>query len=471
MSSDALLNQIHNLRNKAKPLEMSGDEFLHHCQDALKFLIPLINTFNNAPGFPENSTTSALSQLEKLGLNQNGAIQDLISTQLTQGMETASGNFMGYIPGGGLPSGAIADLIVGVINRFSGYHYTSPGSANTENKVIRWFCELFDLGPEAWGCLTSGGTSASLNALLAARETLKDQAIERQVIYLTDQAHLSANRTLKTIGLNRSKIHSVGVNDRLQMDIPQLKQAIEVHLSEGIRPFMVIATAGTTNTGSIDSLSEVSDLCKKYGLWMHVDAAYGGLFMLTEEGQKKFKGIQNADSIMVDPHKGMFMPYGVGACLVKNHATLKAAFFQDAPYLVHKQEEARSPADYSFELTRHNRAPRIQLSLDLYGEAPFRAALQEKLLLTKWLYQSLKDIPGITLFSEPELTVVAFRADQDTNTEDLHQFILADGQLLLSTTRFHGRLWIRACLLSFRTHQENVKTLIDRVRSWGQKRF
>lgn len=459
-----LRDQITQLQLASSSLEISGEAFNEHCQEALGYLIPFINAIGDAPAMPERSKKPILDELKAKFPKPSTPLQRLIETQLDRGLETASGNFMGYIPGGGVLTSALADLVIGVTNRFSALYFGAPGAINTENEVIKWLCDLFNLGKNAWGCLTSGGTHATLTCFLAARESVDEQEVKKLVVYLTNQVHFAIHRSLKVVGLHKAHIHYVPTKADLTMDTNSLQEAIQTHLSQGLHPFLVIATAGTTNTGSVDPLESIMQIAQQHKLWMHVDAAYGGMFMLTEVGKQAFKGIEKADSIVVDPHKGMFLAYGVGAALVNNQEFLKSVFKEEAEYLPKADNElCRSPFDYSLELTRHNRAPRIRLSLDLLGEESFKNAILEKHLLALWLYQQLKLIKGIQLFAEPSLSIVAFRLSSDLATERLLDSIIADGLINVSATRIEKTFWIRVCILSFRTHIEHVECLVAKI--------
>ena len=468
-TQNSLLAEIASLRTRSATLDLSGADFRRYCEQAIEPLSVFIDGLADAPAFPAQSDHPISAEIG-LNSNKDAAVHRLIATQLEGGMEHGSGGFMGYIPGGGLLSAAVADLVVAVTNRYSGFTYSAPGAARTENQVIEWLSQLFGLGPNAWGCLTSGGTMATLNCLLAARETVDHMPAEKMGIYLTDQAHHAVSRTLKTLGLHRSAIHTVATDSRLRMDVADLSRAIELHRQQGVHPFLVVASAGTTNTGAIDPLPEIARVARENSLWFHVDAAYGGFFILSESGRALLQGIEQADSLVVDAHKGMFLPHGIGASLVRNADQLKAALQEDAPYLHHSAAPVskieRSPADYSFELTRHNRAPRIRLSLDLFGVEPFAAALSEKLLLARWLFQQLSQISGIEVLGQPELTVVAFRAASEAHTQALAEAVICDGQVFASPTRIRGEFWMRACIVSFRTHLEHVEALVSRVRAF-----
>lgn len=459
--------QIAQLQLASSSLEISGEAFYEHCQEAFNYLIPFINAIGNAPAMPELSNNPILTTVNTAFQEPSTPLQRLIASQLDRGIETASGNFMGYVPGGGVLTSALADLVISVTNRYTGLHFGAPGSTESENKVIKWFCDLFEMGSKAWGCLTSGGTHATLTCLLAARESVEEIDVNTLVIYLTNQAHFAVRRSLKVMGLHHAHIHYVRTHPDLSMDSRDLNASIQTHLAEGLRPFLIVASAGTTNTGSIDPLESISAIADKHKLWMHVDAAYGGMFMLTEVGKETLRGIEKADSVVVDPHKGMFLAYGVGVALVRNQRFLKSAFHEDAEYLSRTDTTDttanRSPVDYSLEMTRHNRAPRIRLSLDLLGVECFKSALLEKHLLARWLHQQLQLLDGVMVFAEPRLSVVAFRASSDLGTEKLLASITADGLINVSSTRLEETLWIRACILNFRTHMVHVESLIIRV--------
>ena len=465
---DSFRKEIAALRERSSALEMSGEEFQRHCETALAPLTAFIDGAGKAPAFAAQAENPLSSQIGG-ALTPSDPVHRLISTQLQGGMEHASGGFLGFIPCGGLPSAAIADLVTSVTNKYSSFSLSAPGAAATENEVIDWLCGMFGLGPDAWGCLTSGGTMATLNCLLAARATVEHVAVEKLAIYLTDQAHHAADRTLKTIGLHRSVIRIVPTDDQFRMKVVELSRLVQEDERNGLHPFLVIASAGTTNTGAIDPLEEIAKVARAHRLWFHVDAAYGGFFILSDLARAALGGIERADSIVVDPHKGMSMPQGTGATLVRDGELLKAALREDADYLPHTKsippKSERSPAEYSFELTRHNRAPRIKLSLDLYGEPAFAAALSEKLLLARWLFQELSQIAGVKVLGEPQLTVVAFRAESEKLTHEMLAAILHDGQVFVSPTRMRGEFWIRACVLSFRTHMEHMEALVERVRA------
>jgi aromatic-L-amino-acid decarboxylase len=253
------------------------------------------------------------------------------------------------------------------------------------------------------------------------------------------------------------------------MDPEALKAMVAEDREAGLRPFLVVPAAGTTNTGAIDPLGAVADIAEAEELWMHVDAAYGGFFQLTERGRERFAGIERADSITLDPHKGLFLPYGTGSLVVRNGAPLRDAHFVGAEYLQDRLPEAELPNwnEYSAELSRDHRGLRVWMPLVLHGVRAFREALDEKLDLTEHLYTALSETPGIEVPWAPQLSVVAFRVAGATDEEDraFLRRINDSKRVYLSSTTIEGRHVIRACIVSHRTHRARIDEAIEIIRA------
>ena len=235
----------------------------------------------------------------------------------------------------------------------------------------------------------------------------------------------------------------------------------------GLRPLMVIGSAGTTDVGAVDPLEAIARVAKKYDLWFHVDAAYGGFFLLTELGQSIIQGIHHADSVVIDPHKGLFLPYGSGVILVKHLKKLYESQHTTANYMQDTYEvDEYSPADLSPELSRHFRGLRMWLPLKLLGVAPFQAALDEKIYLCRYFYQAMKKLEGFELGPYPDLSITFFRYT-DTQ-ENLNQFnqklakaIQQDGRVFLSTTLINHQYYLRMAVLNFRTHKAEIDLALE----------
>lgn len=422
---------------------------------------------------PEALRAALDEPLPETGRDLEGLLERLFVDVPASGFHTAGPGFMAYIPGGGLPQSAAADLIAGTLNRYATVRAASPGMAAIEAVVVRWLCELVGYRAGALGTLTSGGSLATFSAVVAAREDRLGEDLAGARLYMADQAHGCVPRAARLAGLPRSALctlpTSAATGWRLQ---PQaLADAIARDRAAGRRPFMVVASAGTVNTGAVDDLVALSELCAAQDLWLHVDAAYGGCFVLTERGRARLAGIERADSIVLDPHKGFFLPYGTGALLVKDGAALYRAHRTSADYLPAMDDDlARlDPCQLSPELSRAARGVRLWLPLQLHGASAFRAALDEKLDLAAWAAEQLAARSQIDLIAPPELSLLAFRWTPPGVTGDaldalnvrLLEAINARGRVHLSGTKVDGRFVLRICVLSVRTHAAQLRMAIE----------
>ncbi len=392
-------------------------------------------------------------------------LQEFQALALTRGISTTSGRFFGYIPGGGLPSAAIGDYVAALTNRYAGIHAAGPGAAEVENSAIRWLIEMIGYPDRAWGTLQSGGSLATLAAVIAARDTRPPADWAKSAIYLTDECHHTIRKALHIAGLAHVPVRSVSLDEKLRMSTADLGRRIEEDRRDGLLPWMVFASAGTVNTGAVDPMEEIAEIAVREGLWFHVDAAYGGFFILTERARSRLAGMAHADSVVLDPHKGLFLPYGCGAALVRDGELLRKAFAFTSAYLPDRRPEAPSPADYSPELTRHFRGLRLWMSLKIHGLDRFRAALEEKLVLADLAHERLTAMPRLEAGPAPELSCVAFRvrAEGDAPTERLLNRVLDRGRVHLSSTRLWGRLYLRLCILCFRSHWDDLRLALDEI--------
>ncbi|MFD1612348.1 pyridoxal phosphate-dependent decarboxylase family protein [Sphingomonas tabacisoli] len=383
----------------------------------------------------------------------------------TPGIATAAGRFLGYIPGGGLFHAALGDFLAAVSNKYAGFAPAAPGAVRLENACVRWMADLIGFPAEAAGSLTSGGSIANLAAIVAARDALDPDG--GRAVYVAPTAHHCVDKALKIAGRASAPRRTLALDDRYRISLDSLEAALEQDRRGGVRPWLVVASAGTVDTGSVDPLAGIADLCAHYGAWMHVDGAYGGLFMLCPEGREALQGIERADTLAVDPHKTLFLPYGTGAVLARDGGKLRGAFSATADYLTEFAAHADvSPAELGPELTRHFRALRLWLPLQLAGVAAFRAAQSEKIALARYMHARLSELPGWEVAAPPDLSVLAFRyrprqGDIDAFNERLTARVQEEGRAFMSSTRIHGHTHLRAAILSFRTHLEHVDAAID----------
>ncbi len=394
---------------------------------------------------------------------------------IRSGVNVGSAGHLAYIPGSNLYASALADYLAAVTNRYSGLYFASPGAVRMERLLLRWMADLLGYPAASAGDLTSGGSIANLVGIVTAREAhgLRARNFDKAVVYLSEQSHHAIDKALRIAGLKESVRRFVPLDWRHRMRPDVLEEAIEGDVKAGLYPWLITATAGTTDTGAVDPLAELADIARRRGLWLHVDGAYGAPFALTEQGKHILRGIERSDSVVLDPHKGLFLPFGSGAVLVREGSHLLDAHHYDANYLQDKDTLASgdevSPADVSPELSRPFRALRLWLPLKLAGVAPFRAALEEKLLLAQHLYERMQLEEGFEVGAPPDLSIVTFRylpgrGDPDAFNRRLIGAVQRDGRVFLSSTRIDGKFTLRAAILSLRTHLETIELAIEILR-------
>ncbi len=398
-----------------------------------------------------------------------GGILDRVEEASQAAVETAGPSYLAYIPGGGLFAGALADFYARATNRYVGMAATAPGLVALEWSVVRWLADIVGMPAQGGGVLFSGGSIANFAAVVAARERLGETFADGTV-YLTEEAHQSVGKAVHLAGLPMEALRVVPCGRDLRMDPDALAEMVARDRRAGRRPFLVVAAAGTTNTGVVDPLPAVADVAAREGLWFHVDAAYGGFFMLTERGRAALQGIERADSVTLDPHKSLFAPYGTGALVVRDLGALRAAHAVSGHYLQDLgEQEVPDFADLGPELTRELRGLRVWLPLHLYGVAAFRDALNEKLDLARHAYERLLAEPSLDLPWAPSLSIVALRVranDQDTAdalTRDVLERVNAGRRVFLSSTVVEGRFTLRLAILAHRSHQDRVDEAVDAI--------
>ena len=466
-----LIDKINALEKISKGLEPSLEERNNYNNELQHFLNEFIETTEEKKAYYiGNSNAEKLSiKSDKKSLKE--LLEIYTSEVLEKGINPASGGHLGYIPGGGIFTAAMGDTLASITNEYAGMYYGSPGAVTMENELLNWMKELFGFPKDAVGNLTSGGSIANLIALTAARDKhqIKNEKITKSVIYLSPQIHHCIHKAIRIIGLEDVQIRLLELDNLSKIDTKKLEQAIQEDKSKGLYPFMVVASAGTTDTGAIDPLEEIGEISKSNNMWYHIDGAYGGFFILSEKVKHHFEGIRLADSLVIDPHKGLFLPYGLGAVLVKD----KEAVYHSHHYTANYMQDAImngqiNPADVSPELTKHFRGVRLWLPLHLHGLAPFIACLDEKLLLTTYFRNRLADI-GFELGPEPDLTVSYFwypfqNVDENAFNEKLMEIIHNDGSVFLSSTKIGEKYVIRMALLAFRTKKATIDKAIDMIK-------
>ncbi|MDQ6886142.1 MAG: aminotransferase class V-fold PLP-dependent enzyme [Gemmatimonadota bacterium] len=385
--------------------------------------------------------------------------------------------FMAYVPGCPTFPSLLGDWIAGGFNFFAGVWPVAAGPNALELAVLDWFRQWIGMPEGAGGLLTSGGSAAMVTAAIAARhETVGEDAsrMPRLALYTSEQAHSSVVRAAWIAGVPRAQVRAIAVDDGYRMRSDRLAEAIERDRSAGLLPLMVMASGGTTNTGSVDPLNEIADLCAAERLWMHVDAAYGGFAALTERGGRALDGLGRADSVTLDPHKWLFVPFECGCLLVRDPRRLKAAFQIFPEYLrdVQASGEQVNFADYGEQLTRYSRALKIWLSVSYFGVDAIRDAIDGAMDLVLLAEQLVGAEASLELLSPAQLGVICFRAHPpgmddpaalDTLNERVNAAINSGGRYFISSTRLGGRFSLRICVLGYRTARRDIEGLIEEI--------
>ena len=481
MSTDELTRQIIKLEKEAIKLDPDAEtrtRWLNKVgKHAENFLSQLSEMPTKEPIHDDNPFLA--HPVGESGISLETALELIRSEIERSGLKPASAGYLAYIPGGGIYPSALGDYLAATGNHYSGFHFASPGGVRMENQLIKWVASLIGFDPEqAGGNFASGGSYAALIAVHTAREVhqIRSRDIEKLCIYATSQAHHTIFKALRVAGMKEAHIRQIEMDDGFRMKPDSLRRAIKLDVENGFQPFMVVASAGTTDTGSMDPLDEIGQIAASYDIWFHVDAAYGGFFLLTDLLRTSFEGIARADSVVIDPHKGLFVPYGTGMVILKKREHLLGAHTADASYLqdLKASPDELSPADLSPELSRHFRGLRVWLPLQLFGLQPFRAALTEKRLLCLWLFEKVKSLPHFETGPVPDLSVFIFRCippsgDVNLFNQRFIQAIQDDGRTFLSSTTINDTFWIRVAILNFRTHMKEVSTCLEILKDYSTK--
>ena len=386
--------------------------------------------------------------------------------------------FFGFIPSSPTWPGVVADFMA------AGYHINqctwlvASGPSQLELVVIDWFRRWIGYPEGAGGLFTSGGSAASVDAFVAAREAAGHP--ERATVYMSDQSHSALARAAMIVGVRRDRIRMIPSDAHFRMDMDALDRAVAEDRDAGLTPIAVAANAGTTGTGAIDRLEEMADFCAAEGLWLHVDAAYGGFAVVTEQGKRLLRGIERADSIGLDAHKWLFQPYEAGCLLVKDENTLKDAFAVRPDILQDTVWGANHPnfSNLGLQLSRSVRALKVWMSIQTFGMAAFRRAVEKGMELSARAEEYVRASPVLEAMNAVTLGIVCFRVnpvDDDLDEETLdkvNRTVLArmfwDDPAFISSTLLHGRFVLRMCIINHTTTWDDVRETLEAVERFGR---
>ena len=406
------------------------------------------------------------------GRDPNELLAQLEREVLPNNLHVDHPRFFAFVPGPNNFVSTMADALAAGFNVFNGTWLGGSAAAAVELGVVRWLARVCGLPKSAGGLFVSGGSMANLTALVAARHALLNDHTENAVIYFSDQTHSSVERALRVIGFLPEQLRKLPSDENFRLSIQTLRDAIGVDRAKGLRPFCVIANAGTTNTGAVDPLNELADLAVKEKLWLHVDGAFGAAAILCDRGRKLLSGLDRADSISLDPHKWLFQSFECGCVLVRDVSLLRSAFQIKADYLrdVHRLTVEFNPADHGVQLTRSFRALKVWLSLQTFGVAAFRDAMTRGFELAEIAERELRARKGWEILSAAQMATVCFRFGESSEVQtQLVDLMMKEQFALLTSTELRGNAALRLCTINPRTTEQDIVKTIERLDQLARK--
>ncbi|HUJ14872.1 MAG TPA: aminotransferase class V-fold PLP-dependent enzyme [Thermoanaerobaculia bacterium] len=455
---------------KKYPLEPGSDDLRRMIDDAARRVVAHIESLPRQPTRNVDDATdfarSVIEPLPKRGEPFDKLLDFLFEEAIPRSFNTPHPGYLAYIPGGGIVHSAIADFIATAVNRYVGVFAAAPVLAQLEANVTRWFCEIVGYGKGSGGLLTPGGSVSNLIALITARKTQLGDDFARGTLYAGNQIHHSFQKAASLAGFSLANVREIDSDEMFRVRVDAMEEAIARDRAQGFKPFLIAGSAGTVGTGAVDDLAALADLADRENMWFHVDGAYGAFFVLTDRGRAAMRGIERADSVVLDPHKTLFHPYGTGALVVRRLEDLRATHSMHASYLpqFQQEEELIDFAEISPELSRDFRGLRVWLPLKMFGIEPFRELLDEKLDLARWATAELRNVDGIEIVAEPQLSIVAFRHTRIDNRR-LLDAINRRKRVMMTGTTIGTEFVIRICVVSHRTHMDRMRMAIDDIRA------
>ncbi len=483
-----------NLR-RASSLDISEQDFAELSTAATDLVRDYFSHIAERQVFPENYAGKTSQMLDTVlptdGVPLNQLIEECRSV-LDLNRHNGHPRFFGYVASGATPIGAYSDLIASALNVNVTCWRSGPGATEVERMVIRWLGELIGYDLDAKGLLTSGGSMANLIAMLIASRRKTGTQTARSglwnsapiCVYASTEVHMSIPKAADILGFGRDYVRLVPCDERLRMDVAQLRERIKQDLADGLRPFCVVASAGTVGSGTVDPLADIATVAKEFDLWFHIDGAYGGPATLDPQTKNRFAGLELADSVTLDPHKWLYIPIDVGSLLLHDeHAAMEAFNVTDADYIkTHglSDEAAFAFWDYGVELSRRFRALKVWLTLRYYGSTRLAAAVADDIALAKYLGELVSEAPDFELLAPVGLSICCFRyvpeslkgkrgsEDVEARLNLLNEKVMSrvqkSGRAYISNATINGTFALRVCITNFRTTKKDIDETLSVIR-------
>lgn len=472
-------------------LDVNDDALQKISVEVTKLVAEYVTTISERPVRAENHAGKTIEAIDA-ELSAEGVPLEQLLAECRTIMDLSRHNghprFFGYVASPSTPIGAYGDLIASVLNANITCWRSGPAGTEIERLVVRWLGSLIGYSDEANGLLTSGGSMANLIALLIASRRRAN--VSRQgfwnagpplTVYASEEVHMSIAKAADIIGIGRDQVRTIACDERQRMRVDVLQQTIETDMRDGLRPFCVVGSAGTVNTGVVDPLVEIAQIAEEFELWFHVDGAYGAPGVLDESKRQLFAGLERADSVSLDPHKWLYVPVDAGCLLFRDAAAAKAAFStEEADYIKthgYADEEAFAFWDFGVELSRRFRALKVWLTLQYYGTQRIAQAVSEDIALAAYLGQLVSEADDFELLAPVELSICCFRyapragmseAELNELNEQVMALVQKGGRAYVSNATVNGRFALRACITNFRTTKADIEETIAAIREAGR---
>jgi aromatic-L-amino-acid decarboxylase len=455
-------------------LELSPDEMQRLGYRVVDLLVQHFAAMRDGPvgakGKPEELMARLSGLPSEMPTDPHALLSRLEKDVFPNNLHVDHPRFFAFVPGPGNFVSTMADALASGFNVFNGTWLGGSAAAAIELNVIDWFRGFCGFPETAGGLFVSGGSVANLTALHAARRARLGDAIEGATIYFSDQTHYSVERALRVIGFAREQFRKIPSDDRFRLSLESLREMIRSDRNAGLRPFCIVANAGTTNTGAVDPLPQLADLCAEENLWLHADGAYGAATVICERGREKLAGLDRVDSLSLDPHKWLFQPFECGCVLVRDVAHLKSAFQLMPEYMrdVHRNTAETNLADHGIQLSRGFRALKVWLSMNTFGLTAFREAVTRGFELAEFAERELRTRRDCEILSPAEMGIVAFRFGKNDDLQTrLVDLMLRDGFAFLTSTTLKGVTALRLCTINPRTTEQDIILTIDRLEKFA----
>lgn len=512
---------------RSSSLDITDEELSALATRAVALVADYFARGTELPIFPAQTAAEIAAQLNAplplAGPDELDALFADCGRIIANSRQSGHPRFFGYVASPATPIGAFADLIASALNQNVPAWRSAPAATHVEQTVVRWLAQLIGYADGAGGLLTSGGSMANLNALYVAHRTKARAArsahdapdVNMQTatathdvahaglwnagppmtVYMSDQAHHSITKAADILGLGRAQVRVVASDERFRMDVRDLRERIAADVQQGLRPFCIVATAGTVNTGAVDPLMEIATVAAESDLWFHVDGAYGAPAALDASKRSLFVGLERADSVALDPHKWLYTPVDCGCLLLREPLRARAAWtvIAGAEYIkIFEQTDAESFAffDYGVELSRRFRALKLWLLLRYYGVPRIAAAIADDSALAAYMAAQIAAAEDFELLAPVELSICCFRyvpadmrralvgaadatrarieAELNELNERIVHAVQRGGRAYISNATLRGRFALRVCIVNFRTTRRDIDLTLDIIRDAAQ---